>query len=222
MSQHSQHHNHTWDNWPGWSTISANDTLSFTLWLTGLPGTGKTTLAHLIKKTLVARGYKIEILDVQTLSRWLNRELHIREDIREDRSHTPGYDAFMAYMCAMLARNGIISITSSVSPFQEARTFAREQIAQFIEVYLHCSAEQGRKRLEEQETTSTIPADLYQPPTKAELSIDTSQELPERSALRVIAYLEQHGFVAPLWQDEDTDDEIASIKARLQSLGYLD
>lgn len=222
MSQHSQRHNHTWDNWPGWSTISANDSLSFTLWLTGLPGTGKTTLAHLVKKTLVARGFKVEILDAQTLSRWLNRELHIHEDIREDHSHTPGYDAFMAYMCAMLARNGIISITSSVSPFQEARSFARAQIAQFIEVYLHCSTEQRRKRLEGQETTSTIPADIYQPPTKAELNIDTSQELPERSALRLIAYLEQHGLITPLWEDENMDDEIASIKARLQSLGYLD
>ena len=222
MSQHSQRHNHMWDNWSGWSTISANDTLSFTLWLTGLPGTGKSTLAHLVKKTLVGRGYKVEILDAQTLSRWLNRELHIREDIREDRSHTPGYDAFMAYMCAMLARNGIISITSSVSPFQEARAFAREQIAQFIEVYLHCSDEERRKRLEEQETMSKISADIYQPPTKAELSIDTGQELPERSALRVITYLEQHGFVAPLWEDEDRDGEIASIKARLRALGYLE
>ncbi len=222
MSQHSQHHNHTWDNWPGWSTISANESLSFTLWLTGLPGTGKTMLAQLVQKTLVARGFKVEILDAQTLSRWLNHELHIREDIREDRSHTPGYDAFMAYMCAMLARNGIISITSSVSPFQEARNFARQQIAQFIEVYLHCSNEQRQKRLEEQETTSTIPADIYQPPAKAELSIDTSEEPLERSALRVITYLEQHGFVAPLWQDEDTDEDTASIRARLQALGYLD
>lgn len=222
MSQHSQGRNQSWDLWPGWSTFSANDTLSFTLWLTGLPGTGKTTLAHLVRKTLVARGYKVEILDVQNFSRWLNRELHIDEDIREDRSHTPGYDAFMAYMCAMLARNGIISITSSVSPFQEARTFARKQIAQFIEVYLYCTAEQRLKRLQEQETTSIISADLYQPPANPELSIDTSHELPERSALRVIAYLEQHGFVAPLWEDEDTDEETASIKARLQSLGYLE
>src|SRR5690242_7160450 len=59
MSQHSEYH--TWDMGSGWSTISAHKDLSFTLWCTGLPGTGKTTLAYLVKKALLARGYKVEI-----------------------------------------------------------------------------------------------------------------------------------------------------------------
>src|SRR5579859_6679961 len=136
MSQHSR--DHTWNPWPGWSTISSGNDDSFTIWLTGLPGTGKSILAHLVKKALMARGYKVEIIDSQTLPHWLKHELHIEDDIREERGHVPGYDAFITYICALLARNGIITIT--VSPYQEARTNAREQIPHFIEVYLHCSA----------------------------------------------------------------------------------
>lgn len=221
MSQYGE--NYTPGIWPGWSTISASNGCSFTIWLTGLPRTGKTMLAQLLKKALIARGYKVEIIDAQALSRWLHLELQMNEEIREDSSHTLGYDAFVTYICTLLARNGIVCITSSVSPFSEARKYAREQIPQFIEVYLHCSSEQRQKRLEHLEDNPAITPDLYQPPTMPELSIDTGEAFPERNALRVISYLEQHSYLAPLCEDVDSEDEeIASIKARLQAMGYLE
>lgn len=221
MTQHSQHH--TWDPWPGWSTICAGNDSSFTLWFTGLPGTGKTTLADLVKQSLVARGYKVEIIDAQTLSHWLKHELHIDEDMCEDRSHTPGYDAFITYICMLLARNGIITITSSVSPYQEARTHAREQISKFIEVYLYCSAIQRNTRLQQQKRTSSIEEHLYQIPTAAEISLDTSLKSAERSALCIIDYLERYSYITPLWEEmEPEEEQLAQIKARLRALGYLE
>lgn len=220
MSQHSQQR--AWNAWPGWSTISASSNPSFTLWFTGLPGTGKTTLALLAKKTLLTRGYKVEIIDSQTLSHWLQQELHIDETVQEDYSHTPGYDAFITYICSVMARNGIITITTSVSPHTEARLYAREQLHQFVEVYLHCPEEQRYQRLRQQEHLPTMHEHVYQPPMEAELTVDTGHETPERSTLRIIDYLEQYGFIAPLWEISDTDEEIDAITARLRALGYLE
>ncbi len=180
MKQNENHH--TWDSWPGWSTISANKDAGFTVWFTGLHGTGKTTLAQLVQKALVSRGYKVEIIDTFSLSHWLKHELHIDEDIREDRSHTatpantshtPGYDAFVTYICTLLARNGIITIASSVSPYHEARIHAREQIQHFIEVYLHCPNEERLQRLRQLGRTTEIEESIYQPPPKAEISLNT-------------------------------------------------
>jgi adenylylsulfate kinase len=222
MSQHSQHHK--WDLWPGWSTISASAENSPTVWFTGLPGVGKTILAQLVKKSLLGRGYKAEIIDAQTLSYWLKQELHIDEEVLEHQN-AASYDAFITYVCVLLARNGVITITASISPDQGARQHAREHISNFIEVYLHCPSEERTKRLQQQQMLHTsIDEQSYQPPISPELSIDTCTEPPERSALRIIAYLEQHGHIAPLWEDSDndTDDEIDKVRARLQALGYLE
>lgn len=217
-------HPHTWDAWAGWSTISADQNTCFTLWFTGLQGTGKTTLAQLVQKALIARGYKVEIIDTQSLSHWLKHELHIDEDICED-SHnfTSGYDAFVTCICTLLAHNGIITIASSVSPYYDARIHAREQISHFIEIYLHCPGEARLQRLHEMGGNTNIGESVYQPLTTAEISLNTSIESPERSALHILAYLEQYGYITPLWEKlEQEDEEIATIKARLQALGYLE
>ena len=209
--------------WAGWSTISANMNASFTIWLTGLSGTGKTTLASFLKKALVIWGYNVEIIDTQTLSHWMNLELVLKEELWEDTSHTLGYDAFVTYVCTLLSRNNVICITSFVSPFTAARNFAREQISKFVEVYLYCSDELREKRLRKLGNIPAITPELYQPPTKPELSIDTSEDYPERSTMHLISYLEQYSYLAPLWEDIETDnEEIASIKTRLQAMGYLE
>ncbi|HLX40816.1 MAG TPA: adenylyl-sulfate kinase [Ktedonobacteraceae bacterium] len=215
---------HTWDSWPGWSTISAGQNACFTLWFTGLHGTGKTMIAQLVQKALIARGYKIEIIDTRSLSHWLNLELHIDEDMCADaRNYAPGYDVFITYICTLLARNGIITIASSISPSYEARIHAREQISHFIEVYLYCPNEVRLQRLQEANRLTDIEESIYQPPTMAEINLNTSLESPERGALHILAYLEQYSYIAPLWEKlEQEDEETATIKARLQSLGYLE
>jgi adenylylsulfate kinase len=222
----AEHSHSLFRDTPGWSTISAQHSSSFTLWFTGLAGTGKTTLAGLVCKALLARGYKAEIIDTRALARWLKQELHIDEHMPEEASHTLGYDAFITYICTILARNGVISLTPAISPHRQARIHAREHLPRFIEIYLHCSAQQREARRRKRENISAVAnlaESIYEPPPCPELSIDTTAESPERSALRILDYLEQHGYIAPLWEAGEMDDaEIALIKARLQALGYLD
>lgn len=211
--------------WSGWSIISANQIPAFTLWCTGLPGTGKTTLAQLVKQALVARGYNVEIIDRYRLMSWLYQELHIEEDIADDYGHTPGYDAFISYICLLLTRNGVITITTGVSPYSVARNYAREQLQNFIEVYLTCNTVERYLRVTRLEHLPRMSEDFYQPPQHAELHIQTDRESAERSALRVIDYLEQHGYIVPRWEEsgeEASDEEIETIKARLRALGYLE
>lgn len=214
----------TWNSWQGWSTISAGDNIAFTIWFTGLPGTGKTTQAHLLQKSLITRGYKVEIINSHTLSRWIQQELHVEEHTRDDYSHTIGYDAFITYICSLLARNSIVTISTSVSPLIAARNFAREQLRQFIEVYLSCPNEQRYQRLRQQEHVPLMSDQVYEPPLTPELALDTTNESAERSTLRILSYLEHHSYIAPLWDtiDDDEEDEIETIKARLKALGYLE
>ncbi|HLI07220.1 MAG TPA: adenylyl-sulfate kinase [Ktedonobacteraceae bacterium] len=221
MAEHS--HSRFWDS-PGWSRISAHQQRSFTLWFTGLAGTGKTTLANLVCKALLARGYKAEIIDTRALAHWLKQELHIDEQVEEEASHTLGYDAFITYICTILARNGVIALTPAISPHRQARAYAREHLPGFTEIYLSCSpACRAERRRKKESLIANLAESLYEPPTEAELSIDTTFEPPERSALRILDYLEQHGYIAPLWEEAEMDEaEIALIKARLQALGYLD
>lgn len=211
--------------WLGWSVISTDHAPNFTLWYTGLPGTGKTTLASLVRQALLARGYRAEIIDRHALTHWLQQEMHLHEDIPDDQSHTLGYDAFISYLCTLLTRNGIISITTSVSPYREARKYAREHLKAFIEIYLFCTPDVRQDRLLRLEHIPHIGEQLYQPPLSAELSINTELEPPERSALRIIDYLEQHGYITPLWEEpykQEDEKEIDTIKARLRALGYLE
>ncbi len=210
---------HTWN---GWSTISAQTSSSFTLWFTGLPGTGKTTLAEMIKQTLVRRGYKVEIIDHQSLSNWLRKELRIEEEFLEDDYQTLSYDMFVTYLCKHFARDGIISIATSVSPFADTRAYARDQIKRFFEVHARCESQIRYRRLAQLEKTYHPVDRFYQPPKKAELTINTTRELPEQCTWRIISKLEQSGYIAPLWEQPPISDEFEVIKTRLQALGYLE
>jgi adenylylsulfate kinase len=116
----------------------------------------------------------------------------------------------------------VITITTSVSPYRIARDHAREHIEHFIEVYLNCSQQQRRRRLHQQENEIFVKDSLYQEPEKAELSINTEKELAEQSALHILLYLEGRGYVAPLWEDLPTTEELEIVKVRLHPLEYLE
>ncbi|MEM3092490.1 MAG: adenylyl-sulfate kinase, partial [Candidatus Nitrosocaldus sp.] len=101
----------------------------FTIWLTGLSGSGKTTIAKELQKKLLMLGYKAELLDGDEVRRNLSPDLGFSKQDRETHAKR------VVYISKLLARNGIISIVSLISPYRAFRAYAREELKDFVEVY---------------------------------------------------------------------------------------
>ncbi|HLI71575.1 MAG TPA: adenylyl-sulfate kinase, partial [Ktedonobacteraceae bacterium] len=94
-------------------------TTGCTIWLTGLSGAGKSTLAWQIEQRLRQRNKKVEILDGDIVRTHLSKGLGFS---REDRDTNIKR---IAFVCSLLTRNGVICISAAISPYREARAWAR-------------------------------------------------------------------------------------------------
>ncbi len=103
---------------------------SFTLWLTGLPSSGKAEIARNIEDALLERGLDAERIDEEEIrEQWL-------PGLGREKEAGDGLQRFLGHVCHMLTRNGIIAVAASVSPHQEIRNEMRSQIGSFVEVYV--------------------------------------------------------------------------------------
>jgi adenylyl-sulfate kinase len=117
--------------------MSANGTLpsagsagGFTLWFTGLPCAGKTTLAAEVGLELRRRGCRVEVLDADALRTTVCKGLGFD---RKDRDENV---ARIGWICSMLSRHGVVSIAAVVSPYADAREQLRKTIPGFVEIYV--------------------------------------------------------------------------------------
>ena len=171
----------------------------FTLWLTGLPRSGKSTVAGLVAGRLRSHGIEqIEVLDGDIVREGLCRDLGFS---REDRTENIRRIAFVS---KLLTRNGVAVIVAAISPYREDRELAREEIQSFVEVWCHASvdacAARDYKGLYEKArrgeiTNLTGVNDPYEEPEDADLVLDTETEPPEDSAERVMALLRERGLL---------------------------
>jgi adenylylsulfate kinase len=174
----------------------------FTLWFTGLSGAGKTTISEIAEKELRQRFGRVEVLDGDIVRTNLSKGLGFS---REDRDTNILRIGFVA---ELLTRNGVGVIVSAISPFKEARDQVRRKIGEdFLEVYvdapIEVCAERDVKGLYKKAFAGEIPqftgvSDPYEPPAAPELHIKTDEETPEESARRVIARLEELGYLRPV------------------------
>ena len=148
------------------------------IWLTGLPGSGKSTLARALERRLFGNGGSPVLLDGDTLRAGLNRDLGFSAKDRSENIRR------LAEVATHLARNGHIAIVAAVSPAREDREAAR-RIADhaFREVYIATPAQVCESRDPKGHYAKARAGALaaftgigndYQPPTDAELTIDTS------------------------------------------------
>ena len=174
------------------------DERGFTLWLTGLSGAGKTTIAEIVERELRERGRRVEVLDGDIVRTNLSKGLGFS---REDRNINILRIGFVANL---LTRNGVAVIVSAISPYKEARDQVRRRIIDFVEVFVSCPvevcAQRDVKGLYEKAFAGEIEnftgvSDPYEPPAAPDLVLKTDEEEPRESARKVIEKLEYFGYL---------------------------
>jgi adenylyl-sulfate kinase len=181
------------------------DGQGFTLWLTGLSGAGKTTLAQEIAPVLRARGQRIEVLDGDEIRTNLSKGLGFSKEDRDTNIRRIGY------VSRLLARNGVGVITAAISPYRDVRREVRDRIegdgAMFIEVFVKCSLEtltrrdvKGlyKKALAGEIKEFTGVSDPYEEPLDPAVIVETDHESVEQSVSRIIRELERRGLISEL------------------------
>src|SRR5256714_7518904 len=169
----------------------------FTLWFTGLSGSGKTTIAHLVGPELERHGHVVEYLDGDTVRTHLSRELGFSKEDRDTHIERVGWVA------ARLTRHGAAVIAAAISPYEETRRKARglvEEWGPFVEVHVRASVDECARRdvkgLYEKAFRGEIKGftgvdDPYEEPADPELVIDT-EELDTCDAARQIVTGRRH------------------------------
>jgi adenylylsulfate kinase len=193
----------------------------FTIWFTGLSGSGKSTLSEIIEQRLRERGRNVEVLDGDIVRTHLSKGLGFS---REDRDTNIKR---IAFVCGLLTRNGVICISAAIAPYREARDWARQQIGNFVEIYVKCPIDVCRQRdvkglyklVDEGKIKGfTGVDDPYEEPEHPELVIETDKETIEESVERIFAKLVELGY---LEAEETSDEESKVVTQRLAALGYL-
>jgi adenylylsulfate kinase len=171
----------------------------FTLWFTGLSGSGKTTISRLLEGHLRERGSKLEILDGDIVRENLSKGLGFSKEDRDTNIRR------IAFVADLLSRNGVPVITAAISPYKEIRDEARELMGdRFVEVFVKASvdtcAERDVKGLYAKAFAGEIKeftgvSDPYEEPERPEVVCDTEGETAEESAEKLIAYLEQRELI---------------------------
>ena len=171
----------------------------FVVWFTGLPGSGKTTIARRVEKALRAMGWRVELLDGDEVRRRLDPEIGFSREDREIHIRR------VAYVSHLLARNGVAVLVSLVSPYISSRKRAREIVGErFLEVWVKCSLETCIKRdpkglykraLAGEITNMTGIQDPYEEPPNPDVTVDTERDDPEEGAEKVLQKLRELRFI---------------------------
>lgn len=169
-----------------------------TIWLTGLSGAGKSTIAQAVADRLRQQGQAVEVLDGDEVRQQLSADLGFS---RADRDTNI---ARIAYVADLLSRHGVIVIVAAISPYQAARTAARQRIDHFIETYVSCSLDElvhrDTKGLYARALRGEIDhftgiSDPYEPPQNPELVLPTEQLELQTCVATIMDYLHAAGWL---------------------------
>lgn len=169
-----------------------------TIWLTGLSGAGKSTITEALEAKLRDYGCKLEVLDGDIVRTNLTKGLGFSKEDRDENIRRIGF------VSHLLTRNGVIVLVSAISPYRNIRDEVRGRIGDFMEVYVSaplevCEARDvkglyKRARAGEIKQFTGID-DPYEPPINPEVNCETHKETLEESVNKVLAKLEELGYL---------------------------
>ncbi len=170
-----------------------------TVWFTGLPSSGKSTIAHQVEKLLREKGRKVEVFDGDVIRKNLCSDLGFSKEDRDTNIKR------IAFVCKLMTRNDVVAIAAAISPYRETRDYARSEIGEnFIEVYVRAPLavckERDVKGLYKKAISGEIKGftgidDPYEEPLNPELILHTDKETEDESVGRVMAELEKRGHL---------------------------
>jgi adenylyl-sulfate kinase len=170
----------------------------FTLWFTGLSGSGKSTISQAVFDRLRAAGRRVELLDGDVVRTNLSQGLGFTKGDRDINVRRIGF------VCELLSRNGVIAVVAAISPYRAAREEVRARIGNFVEVFVECPlsvlAERDVKGLYKQAMAGLIPhftgvSDPYEPPANPDLWIRSDRETVEHSVEHVWTMLKDRNLI---------------------------
>ena len=172
---------------------------SFTVWFTGLPCSGKTVLANAVAEDLKARGMKVERLDGDIVRKSLTRDLGFSE---EDRNMNIERVTFVA---KLLTRNGVAVLASFVSPYNKIRAYSRNEIGEYILVYVKCSLEECENRDIKGMYAKARAGEIkdftgidhpFEEPDNADILVETDKQTIEESKNFILNALNDMGYLS--------------------------
>jgi adenylylsulfate kinase len=178
-----------------------SDRRGFTLWFTGLSGSGKTTIAGLVGAELERRGGLVEYLDGDVVRTHLSKGLGFSKEDRDTNI------ARIGWVASRFTRAGVWTIVSAISPYVIARSRARdlvEPFGPFVEVFVDTSVEECARRdvkglyakaFAGEITEFTGVSDPYEAPEAPDVHIRTEDEAPGDSAARILVALEERSLI---------------------------
>jgi len=170
----------------------------FTVWFTGLPCCGKTTIADQVATFLKNKDYTVERLDGDIIRQDLTSDLGFSKKDRDENIRRA------TFVAKMLTRKNVIVLAAFVSPYREQRRNARKEIERFVEIYVRCPVEICMKRdvkgmyqkaLEGKIKHFTGVDDPYEEPEHPELILNTDTESLEESVKKVLQTIKELGYI---------------------------
>lgn len=170
------------------------------LWFTGLPSSGKSTLACHLEERLFRRGVRTFILDGDNIRAGLNKDLVFSAADREENIRRIGEVA------KLFVESGVMVMTAFISPYRKDRAFVRNLVErdEFIEIYVKCPLSvceqrdvKGHYKMARQRLIQHFTGfdDPYEEPDHPEYLVQSDRITIEESIEGIMSYLEEKGYL---------------------------